>query len=296
MRAQQRPAAEVERPPRPPRRASRAASPPRAARQRAQVDDRQRGRGRRQDDLHAARPAPSAKTVRSASCRRAISPRARASTPGGAGRAAGGRRARCRPSSPARAGGGTRAAAGRRRAAASPVARRAAAAAAAAAPAARRAARRAPRQPGRGRRREQRGERQLDAEGLAHPRDQPGGEQRVAAEREEVVVGADPLDPQQLRARARRAAPRPGWRRIAGGRAGRRRLRDRQGVHATTTNQVTFTASTGEFRPYLGVYTGSSIGSLTEIGCGRAEPLVDAGRGHRLSDPGLQRQRRHRSH
>jgi hypothetical protein len=41
-------------------------------------------------------------------------------------------------------------------------------------------------------------QRQLDREDLAHPGGQLGHHQRVAAELEEIVVDADPLDPQQL--------------------------------------------------------------------------------------------------
>ena len=45
-------------------------------------------------------------------------------------------------------------------------------------------------QSGRGRRAEEKGDRHVDAEDVAHPRRQAGGEQRVAAQSEEVVVRA----------------------------------------------------------------------------------------------------------
>ena len=48
------------------------------------------------------------------------------------------------------------------------------------------------------RRREQVGERDLDAEQVAQPRQRLGGEERVPAQREEVVAGPHPLDVQQL--------------------------------------------------------------------------------------------------
>src|SRR5690606_772834 len=66
---------------------------------------------------------------------------------------------------------------------------------------------------------EQVADRQLGAERRAGPADQPGGQQRVAAEVEEAVVDADLLDAEQLGeqpaqgllgGRARRAAPRAG--------------------------------------------------------------------------------------
>ena len=46
---------------------------------------------------------------------------------------------------------------------------------------------------------EQGAHRQLHAQGLPHPRHHPRGEQRVPAQAEEVVVGADPVDAQDLR-------------------------------------------------------------------------------------------------
>src|SRR6185369_386100 len=48
------------------------------------------------------------------------------------------------------------------------------------------------------RRREEPAQRQLDAERLAHAGDGLGGEERVAAEREEVVFDTDPVDAEQL--------------------------------------------------------------------------------------------------
>ncbi len=52
---------------------------------------------------------------------------------------------------------------------------------------------------GDGRRFEDQPERKRDAELVSHPHHQPGAQQRVAAEVEEVVLGADVLDPEQRR-------------------------------------------------------------------------------------------------
>ncbi len=54
------------------------------------------------------------------------------------------------------------------------------------------------RQPGHRGRLEERPQRHLDAEGLAQAGEEPGGEQRVAAEGEEAVVDGDPLDLEDL--------------------------------------------------------------------------------------------------
>ena len=60
--------------------------------------------------------------------------------------------------------------------------------------------------PGDGRRLEQGAERQLHAEHGADPADQPGGEQGVAAEVEEVVVDADPVHAEDLGEQSRTAS------------------------------------------------------------------------------------------
>ena len=51
---------------------------------------------------------------------------------------------------------------------------------------------------GEGRRLEDGAQRQLDREGVAHPRDELGGQQRVPAELEEAVLAADLLHSQHL--------------------------------------------------------------------------------------------------
>ncbi len=70
---------------------------------------------------------------------------------------------------------------------------------------------------GDGRRGEELPQRDLDPEGVDDPAEQPGGEQRVATEGEEVVLPAHPLDPEEVRPqrrqqllqrRARRSGPR----------------------------------------------------------------------------------------
>ena len=150
-------------------------------------------------------------------------------------------RAGCRPASPAPAGRGTRAAAGRRRAAA----RRSARPSQGGDPRARararaRAASTARARPATVGRLEQAPQRQLDAEGGADPRHHLGGQQRVAAEREEVVrarptrstpqhLGPDPRQQLLDRAAGRRVA----------GRRGRRRLgrRQRLAVHLAVGRQ-----------------------------------------------------------
>ena len=87
-------------------------------------------------------------------------------------------------------------------------------------------------QAGDGRGLEQGPERELDAEGVAEPRDDLGGQQRVAAEVEEVVVGPDPVDPQDRRPRPPRPPPRPGsaGRTYAAAGAGRTGLGRGQGL------------------------------------------------------------------
>ena len=178
--------------------ARRGLRPPRRLRQGGEVDHRQDGR--RQPGAPPARGgrrAPS-KVVRSASWRRAISRRRGRGRPASSGagsrRAAGDVVGRARP---ARAGRGTRAAAGRRRGA---------------------GGRRPPGAgwpPGRRRgggsgRFDPRGERrdrgrleqiphpQLDAEGPADAGGELDGDQGVAAQGEEVVADADPLDAEDL--------------------------------------------------------------------------------------------------
>ena len=77
------------------------------------------------------------------------------------------------------------------------------------------------REAGQGGRREQGGEGELDAERLAQPEHQAGGEDRVTAEREEVVAGPHPLDPQHLRPESRQRLLERALRRDPGGVRGR---------------------------------------------------------------------------
>ena len=192
--AQQRPVRQVERTPRLLGTPGRAPRPRARLRQRREVDHRQPHRGRRARSPAPAGRAPTAKRVRSASCRRRLASSAGAERPTSSVTAdVAAAPACCRRRSPARAGRGTRAAAGQRRAAAS---RRAPAR-----PDERRRASRAPRcSPRRSPRarpatvgcsnRPRSGSSTPKA--CAHPRDQLGGEQRMPAEREEVVVRARP--------------------------------------------------------------------------------------------------------
>ena len=64
----------------------------------------------------------------------------------------------------------------------------------------------------------------------AHPRDQPGGQQRVPTEGEEVVVGADPLEGQDLRVQLGEPPLGRGGRRAVRGRRDRVRRRQRLAV------------------------------------------------------------------
>ncbi len=76
---------------------------------------------------------------------------------------------------------------------------------------------------------EERTQRQLDVEGLAHARDDLGGQQRVAAQREEVVVAADLLHAQHLGPQGGQLLlGRRGGRLVSGGRGGD--VRRRQGL------------------------------------------------------------------
>ena len=83
--------------------------------------------------------------------------------------------------------------------------------------------------------REQGGERRLDAAGLAEARHHLGGEERVAAQGEEVVVDTHPLDPQHLLPDAGDqlldgSARRPVWGAFAGEGAARCRGRRKRGA------------------------------------------------------------------
>ena len=66
-----------------------------------------------------------------------------------------------------------------------------------------------PGEPGDGRLVEEVAQRRLDAEGVADPGEELGGQQRVAAQVEEVVVDPDPVDARATRPRSPRAPPRP---------------------------------------------------------------------------------------